>query len=217
MVETATKTAKLHRHAGYVTHPIWSKEMFNNIRKLLIGLLSTIIVIAIGTSACTAVASPEAPAVSIPETVTTNYGNGMGTSVVDIASTNGNANQGGNGQSNSGQGNPASANGSGVPQANITEVSTVHGIVNSYDLVGMNLTLDDGTSLYIQLGSSRYNQSIGFAPQAGEGVTVNGFPGNQGLYSAISVTLDSTGQVFSFRDASGRPLWAGGSGNGGKP
>jgi hypothetical protein len=136
-----------------------------------------------------------------------------------IAGSMGNGNQGGRGNGNGGanvQGGQTaqSQTGSGVPQANVTNVTTVHGVVNSFDLMGMNLTLDDGTSLYVQLGNSRYNQSIGFAPAAGEGVTVTGFPGDQGLYSAISVTVDSTGAIYTFRSETGQPLWSGGNGRG---
>ena len=80
--------------------------------------------------------------------------------------------------------------------------------------MGLSLTLDDGSAFYVQLGNSRYSQSIGFAPAVGEGVTVYGFPGDQGAYSAITVTLDSTAQVYSFRSETGQPLWAG-KGNGG--
>lgn len=146
-----------------------------------------------------------------------------------IAGSMGNGNQGGNGRGTNGQGNGGmngqgrgsaqSQTGSGVPQANVTNVTTVHGVVNSFDLMGMSLTLDDSTSLYVQLGNSRYNQSIGFAPAAGEGVTVTGFPGDQGLYSAISVTMDSTGVTYTFRSETGQPLWSGGNGrgNGGRP
>jgi hypothetical protein len=146
-----------------------------------------------------------------------------------IAGSMGNGNQGGNGHGANGQGNGGanvqggqtaqSQTGSGVPQANVTDVTTVHGVVNSFDLMGMSLTLDDGTSLYVQLGNSRYNQSIGFVPAAGEGVTVTGFPGDQGLYSAINVTVDSTGVTYTFRSETGQPLWSGGNGkgNGGRP
>ena len=123
-----------------------------------------------------------------------------------ITGTTGNGNQGAAG----GQGRAQGTTG----QANVANSSTVHGIVNSYDMFGMSLTLDDGTSLYVQLGNSRYTQSIGFAPLAGEGVTVNVFPGDQGSYSAITAVLDSTGQTYSFRDETGRPLWSGGNGNG---
>jgi hypothetical protein len=62
-----------------------------------------------------------------------------------------------------------------------------------YDQMGLSITLDDGSALYVQLGNSRYNQSFGFAPQIGEAVTIYGFPGDQGLYTAITVTLDGTG------------------------
>lgn len=146
---------------------------------------------------------------------------------VILSSTNGNGNQGGNGsQGANGQGNGAQGSngqggnggqttGTGIPQANISGATTVHGIVNSFDLTGISVTLDDGTVLYVQLGNSRYCQSIGFAPAAGEGVTINGFPGDQGLYSAITVTIDSTSQTYAFRDANGNPMWSGGNGQGG--
>ena len=136
-----------------------------------------------------------------------------------VTSAMGNGNQGGNGQGNGGQNGQGgtstqSQSGSGIPQANIAGASTIHGVVNSFDLMGMSLTLNDGTTLYVQLGNSRYSQSIGFAPTVDEGVTVTGFPGDQGLYSAITVKLDSTGQVYTFRSETGQPLWSGGNGKG---
>jgi hypothetical protein len=146
---------------------------------------------------------------------------------VIISSTNGNGNQGGNGsQGANGQGNGAQGSnaqggtsgqttGTGIPQANTSGATTVHGIVNSFDLTGISVTLDNGAALYVQLGNSRYSQSIGFAPVVGEGVTINGFPGDQGLYSAITVTVDSTSQTYTFRDANGSPMWSGGNGQGG--
>ena len=181
------------------------------LKNILIGLLGAVVVIAIGASAYTAFASPGADA-----TPAVSPGAGSGTSA-----SNGNGNgQGGNGNGNGGQGrgNSAQSAVNGTPQvqaqANAAGATTVHGTVVSYDLTGLSITTDDGQALYIQLGNSRYGQSIGFAPQIGEGVTVNGFVGDQGLYSAITVTSDSTGQTYSFRDENGRPLWAGGKGNG---
>lgn len=145
-----------------------------------------------------------------------------------LAGTNGNGNrngQVGNGNGNGGRrnGQVGNSNGNGGQrngqagagtQANIASATTVHGVVKSYELTGMSLTLDDGTSLYVQLGNSRYSQSIGFAPAVGEGVTVYGFIGDQNLFNAISVTLDSSGQVYTFRTETGQPLWAGGNGRG---
>ncbi|MBP8164866.1 MAG: hypothetical protein KAX86_05465, partial [Anaerolineales bacterium] len=127
--------------------------------------------------------------------------------------------QGGNGQGASGangQGvQPAQGqSGTGIPQANVSGAGNVHGIVNSFDGMGINFTADDGQVLYVDLGNPRYSQSIGFVPQIGEGVTVLMFPGDQGTNSAISVTMDATGTTYSFRSETGQPLWAGGNGNG---
>jgi hypothetical protein len=94
------------------------------------------------------------------------------------------------------------------------QVTSLHGTVNDYDSRGITISTDDGQSLYVQLGNARYNQSIGFAPQVGEGVTISGFPGDQGLYNATTITLDSTGQVYAFRDETGYPFWGGGNGRG---
>jgi len=135
--------------------------------------------------------------------------NGQGTGMQDAGNGQGNGTQGNGGQAGNGQGT-----GTGIPQANVSGATTVHGVVNSFDLTGMSITLDDGAILYVQLGNSRYSQSIGFAPVAGDGVTINGFPGDQGLYSAITITMDTTGQTYTFRSETGQPLWSGGNGNG---
>ena len=145
------------------------------------------------------------------QAIISSAGNGQGNSGGGQAT--GGQGQGGQGQGGQGAGQ-ASATG-GVAQADLTAATTIHGTVVSFDQMGLSLTLDDGSAFYIQLGNSRYSQSIGFAPAIGEGVTVYGFPGDQGVYSAITVTLDSTAQVYAFRDATtGQPLWSGG-GNGG--
>jgi hypothetical protein len=144
---------------------------------------------------------------TIISSATNGQGNGQG---------NGGQGQGGQGQGGQGQGGQGQGGqGMAASGANIAAATTIHGTVVSYDQFGLSLTLDDGTAFYVQLGNQRYNQSIGFAAVAGEGVTVYGFPGDQGAYSAITVTMDSTGQVYAFRDATtGQPLWAGGNGNG---
>lgn len=92
------------------------------------------------------------------------------------------------------------------------EVAVLRGTVSGYDQRGLTIITDDGQSLAkrVELGNSRYNRSIGFAPQVGERVTVEAFiPGGKTSYSAISVTLDGTGQIYTFRDALGNPLWVG--------
>jgi hypothetical protein len=180
--------------------------VFNKSNKILIVLLSAAIVIASGASACTtSVSSKTAEPIPTDSAALSSAGNGNA--------------PGSGGQANSGQ-NVQGGNttpipkGSGVPQANITSVNTVHGVIISFDLIGITINTDEGQALYVQLGNSSYAQSIGFVPQIGENATVTGFSGNQGVYCAITITLDSTGQVFTFRDETGRPLWAGGNGKG---
>jgi len=139
-----------------------------------------------------------------------------------VAGSMGNGNQGGNGNGYGGSGN-GGANGqvnsgqttiSGVPQADISAAVTVHGIINSYDTMGMSFTTDDGQAVYVDTGNPRYSQSLGFAPVAGEGVTVVMFHGDQGVNSAITITMDATGITYTFRNELGQPLWIGGNGKG---
>ena len=176
--------------------------MLNNFKNILIGVLAAVIVIAIGASAYNAYASSNTTTVTASGLNLFGSGQGQGQ---------GQGNGGGQGQ---GRGN-GQGQGGGTGQANIASATTIHGTVTSFDGFGFGMTKDDGQVLYVQLGNSNYIQSIGFAPQTGTGATVNGFIGDQGSYTAITVTLDS-GQVYTFRDTNGRPMWAGkGNGNGG--
>ena len=140
-----------------------------------------------------------------------------------ITGTSGNGYQGGsgttNGHGNSGANGQAGQTaqgqtGSGVPQANTSGAVTVHGVISSFDTMGMSFTADDGQVIYVDLGNPNYNQSIGFAPQIGDGVTVVMFFGDQGVNSAVTVTMDATGVTYTFRSELGQPLWSGGNGKG---
>jgi len=125
------------------------------------------------------------------------------------------AGQGGSGYrggQNSQSGVPSTTAGEPQVNADITGANTITGTVSAYDLVTLTVSTYDGQSVIVQLGNASYAGSIGFAPQIDQSVTVLGFPGDQGLFSAISVTID--GQIYAFRDELGRPLWAGGPGKG---
>ena len=137
---------------------------------------------------------------------------------------NGNQGQGSQGQGTQGQGGNGYRGGqndqaeapsnAGEPQVNadISGTSTIMGTVSAYDLATLTVLTSDGQSVIVQLGNASYAQTIGFAPQIGQTATVVGFPGDQGLFSAINVTIN--GQTYAFRDELGRPLWAGGRGKG---
>jgi hypothetical protein len=124
------------------------------------------------------------------------------------------AGQGGGGYRGGQNGQTVDPSTAGVPQVNadISGASSIAGTVSAYDLATLTVLTSDGQSVVVQLGNASYSQTAGFAPQIGQSVTVVGFPGDQGLFSAISVTID--GQTYAFRDELGRPLWAGGRGNG---
>jgi hypothetical protein len=182
------------------------------LKKILIGILAAVVIVAIGASAYNAFAAPANSSASPLSALGFGQGNGG-----QGNGGQGNGGQGNGGQGNGGQGNGGQGNGSGVPnpQANISGKTTVHGIVSAFNLTTVSLTTADGSSLVVQLGNSYYAKTIGFAPKVGETLTVAGFPGDQGLYSAITITNDITGKVYTFRDpTTGRPMWAGGQGKG---
>jgi hypothetical protein len=162
------------------------------LKKVLIGIFAAVLVVAVGTAAYNVIGVQAAG----------------GTNPVA-------AGQGFGGQGGRGQGGNGQANGSGVPlaqaQANLASAKTVHGTVGTYSYGTLTIQTDDGQSLGVQLGNSNYATTLGFAPQEGDKLTVYGFTSDEGLFSAITITMDGTGKVYTFRDAiSGRPAWAGG-------
>jgi hypothetical protein len=92
----------------------------------------------------------------------------------------------------------------------VSEGITVTGTVNSFNGAGVSLTTDDGAPLWVQFGQSRYVSAQGVAFNVGDHITATGFYEN-GQYQAGKVVNDTTQQTLNLRDASGRPLWAGGN------
>ncbi len=153
--------------------------------------------------------------------------------ILGASSGNGNSAEGGQGNGGGAQGSGSGQQGSGGGQGNgngggqgaqtqtidISTATTLQGTVVSYDGMGVSLTTADGQALYVQLGNSAYNQSLGIVLNPGDSISIYGFTGDEGLFTAISLTVESTGITYTFRDAAtGRPLWSGGGngrGNGG--
>jgi hypothetical protein len=104
--------------------------------------------------------------------------------------------------------------GQGQHASGTLHTTTLHGLLNGVGAKGLSITTDEGQRLYVQIGSVRFNQSLGFAPQVGERVTIVGFVSEQGLFRAMTVTSESNGQVYHFRDSAGQPLWTQGEGQG---
>ncbi len=132
-----------------------------------------------------------------------------------LSVTQGNGYAGSNGNANGGNNGSAQT---GTPQVqaqgNLANLTNLHGTVSAYAYGTLALVTDDGQTVGVQLGNQSYVASLGFNPQVGQALTVSGFPGEQGLFSATSITLDN-GVTFTFRESSGRPGWAGGKGKGG--
>lgn len=177
-------------------------------KKVLLGMLVVVVIGAIVVGVADALTGKSVAAQSIAA---------QGAVQTQAAAGNGQGNGGqGQGRSNGGQGQTTNPN-PGTPQvnANVTQTVTIAGVVQSFDGVGISLITDDGAPLWVQLGQSRYVSAQGAAYTAGDHVTATGFYEN-GQFQASSVVNDTTGQTLTLRDASGRPLWASGGGNGGK-
>ncbi|MDT8306451.1 MAG: hypothetical protein RRC07_10985 [Anaerolineae bacterium] len=99
-------------------------------------------------------------------------------------------------------------------QTYMTTPFVTTGTIQAVELTGISLLTSVGEPLWVQLGPSHFwsTQGVVFGP--GDQVTVDGFVENDQI-QAISVSNDTTGQLLTLRDASGRPLWAGGNGNAG--
>ena len=166
------------------------------LKKVLMGMLAVVVIGAVVVGVADAltgksVAAQTAVAQSAAQTQAAGNGQGY---------------RGGQGNGASGQGQTTNPN-PGTPQANITQTVTIAGVVQSFDGVGVSLTTDDGAPLWVQFGQSRYVSAQGVTFNAGDHVTVTGFYEN-GQFQASTVVNNTTGQMLTLRDATGRPLWA---------
>ncbi|MBZ0316856.1 MAG: hypothetical protein K8L91_10605 [Anaerolineae bacterium] len=110
---------------------------------------------------------------------------------------------------------PATGQINGTPQpvqasvSNVGEVWSGRGTILELTTVGMALALDDGSEVYVELGSPEYWQAQDITLNAGGIVTVDGFF-NGTDYHARTVTT-SDGAILSLRNEAGQPLWSGGN------
>ncbi len=111
-----------------------------------------------------------------------------------------------NGQANSGLAGQESI-------SNVGEVWSGRGTILDLTTVGMTLVLENGSEVYVELGSPEYWQAQGVPLNAGAVVTVDGFF-NGTDYHARTVTT-SDGMILALRNEAGQPMWSGGNGDGG--
>ena len=193
-------------------------------KKVLLGMLAVVVIGAVVVGVADALTGKSVAAQSIAAqgavqstTVQTQAvaGNGQGNGAQGQGQAQTGTQTQGQGRGNGGQGQTTNTT-PGTSQANITQTVTIAGVVQSFDGVGISVITNDGAPLWVQLGQSRYVSAQGAVYTAGDHVTATGFYEN-GQFQASSVVNDTTGQTLTLRDASGRPLWAGGAGgNGGQ-
>ena len=86
------------------------------------------------------------------------------------------------------------------------------GTITEIDDFGFQFTLQNGESVYVELGPPDYWQNQGVELQAGQSAIVDGSI-NEGMIHAFQVLL-AEGQILQIRTEEGQPLWSGGISNG---
>jgi len=86
------------------------------------------------------------------------------------------------------------------------------GTIVEIDDYGFKFALQDGETVYIELGPPDYWQNQGIELQVGQSAIVNGSI-NEGMLHASQVML-ADGQTLNVRSEAGQPLWSGGVTNG---
>lgn len=86
------------------------------------------------------------------------------------------------------------------------------GTISELDDYGFQFTLQNGESVYIELGPPDYWQNQGIELQVGQPLIVDGTL-NEGMIHAAQVIL-ADGQVLRIRTETGQPMWSGGVDNG---
>lgn len=103
-----------------------------------------------------------------------------------------------------------SAAGMPDPQNGLTEWLSFHGMVSDYSPPSLTLVTDDGQYLVVELGNTNYVANLGLNLENGAGVSGIGFYDTNGGLTVGQITIDASGETFTLRDDTGRPLWAGG-------
>ncbi|MBN2503207.1 MAG: hypothetical protein JXB38_20685 [Anaerolineales bacterium] len=113
-------------------------------------------------------------------------------------------------------GQQAAQNRAGEPavaaQEMMGEPWQAEGTITEIDDYGFQFAMQNGETVYIELGPPDYWQNQGVELQAGQAVSVDGTI-NEGMIHANQVAL-ANGQILVVRSETGQPLWSGGAANG---
>lgn len=164
------------------------------LKKILIGVLLVTVIGAGGTALAYNIATKESDPVSATPDPLVN-GQGYG------------AEQPGGQQAQAEQGEPIIA-----AQGTAGDPWQEAGTIVEIDDYGFHFALQNGETVYIELGPPDYWQNQGIELQVGQPAIVNGSI-NEGMIHASQVML-ADGQTLHVRSEAGQPLWSGGVTNG---
>jgi len=134
---------------------------------------------------------------------------GSGRETNDVESTQSRG-RGGAGQQGSDTG-PAQPD----PQAPADEWLTYEGTVVNVDDSGITVATVDGEEIALEMGPSWFWGDQDFVLEAGDRVSVTGFYDGE-AFEVAAITRVADAQTLTLRDTDGRPVWAGGRGQGGR-
>ena len=86
------------------------------------------------------------------------------------------------------------------------------GFITAVELTAVTIETSEGDSFLVQLGPASFWAEQGVTLQEGDEVMITGFFEEDGSLSASQVSVLDTAETLALRDASGQPLWVGGSG-----
>ena len=113
-------------------------------------------------------------------------------------------------------GGQAAQNGAGEPavaaQEMMGEPWQAEGSIAEIDDYGFQFAMQNGESVYIELGPPDYWQNQGIELQVGQAVSVDGTINDDMIHASQVMLAD--GQILQVRDENGQPLWSGGATNG---
>lgn len=169
-------------------------------KKLAIGLLSLTVLGAVGTAiiynitnADPASASAEETAV-VQESMQENTGAGYGQ------------------QAGQGQQAGEETQGAMAAEGSLGEPWVETGIVAAVEDSGIQMTLETGETVFVELGPAEYWQNQGVVVNVGDTVMIEGSI-NEGMIHATELVTNE-GDAIVIRSESGQPMWSGGVDNG---
>ncbi len=98
----------------------------------------------------------------------------------------------------------------GDGQAAVVETVELSGTIASSTDDALTVVVSTGETIEVSGRAWSYAQEVGFVAQPGEGVTLTGFYGADGVLEVSELTTTSRGLTVVLRDSGGRPAWAGG-------